>query len=358
MKSAQLITLTILAIAHTTLHFLALFFARHRQWLIPYFVVQGALAFSMAMILSSQMYVYALYLALAGQAAILFDDVRFATITVIAYVILSGMNFVLRMGWNNLPMYFIWTVPMTFFIIVYVTMFIRQMKARKQTQSLLAELETTHRQLAEYAVQVESLTLTNERERMARELHDTLAQGLAGLILQLEAVDTHLSRSQYDRAQKIITQAMARARATLADARRAIDDLRSNNTELDMESIVRAEVDRFTTATGIACDLDLEITSKIPESLAEHALKIVSEGLTNVARHARAKNVRLRLEAHDGLLEMEIKDDGSGFDANQPGKTGHYGLVGMRERARLAGGSLEIHGKPGEGTTLKLKLPL
>ena len=103
---------------------------------------------------------------------------------------------------------------------------------------------------------------------------------------------------------------------------------------------------------------NVEIASKIPEPLAEHVLKIVSESLTNIACHARAENTSLHLEAHKGLLEMEVKDDGSGVDSNQQGKSGHYGLVGMRERARLAVGTLEIHSKPDGGTTLKLRLPL
>jgi NarL family two-component system sensor histidine kinase YdfH len=237
-------------------------------------------------------------------------------------------------------------------------MFQRQAIARQQTQALLADLEIAHRQLAEYAIQVEALTITNERERMARELHDTLAQGLAGLILQLEAADTHLSRGQVERAQKITVQAMARARATLADARHAIDDLRDTNPILDIESAVRAEAERFASATGIPCDLDLEITARVPEPVAEQVLKIISEGLTNIARHARAKNVRLQMEAHNGLLEMAIKDDGSGFETSKEVNSGHYGLVGMRERARLAGGTLEIHSQPGEGTALRLRLPL
>jgi len=171
-------------------------------------------------------------------------------------------------------------------------------------------------------------------------------------------VDTHLSRNQNERAQKIILQAMSRARTTLADARRAIDDLRKNEVELDLESTVRAEAERFTTATGIPCELNLEIVSRIPEPIAYHVLKIVSEGLTNIARHAHAKNVSLQLEANNGSLEIVIEDDGSGFDVHQQNKSGHYGLIGMRERARLAGGTLDVVSQPGQGTTLKLRLPL
>ncbi|NOH03378.1 MAG: sensor histidine kinase [Chloroflexi bacterium] len=326
--------------------------------MIPYFIIQGVLIFTIIYMTQAGGFIYGLYWAMAGEAAMILADLRSASITIVGYMALSAVNFGLQLGWDMLPALIAYIAPMIFFILVYALMFQRQAKARRETQSLLADLETAHRQLAEYAVRVESLTLTAERERMARELHDTLAQGLAGLILQLEAVDTHLSRGKVDRAQKIAVQAMARARSTLADARHAIDDLRDDNSIIDVEAAVRAEAERFTSATGIPCVLDLEITSTIPESLAEHVLKIVSEGLTNIARHARAKNVNLQIEAHNGLLEMEIKDDGCGFDVSGQGKSGHYGLVGMRERARLAGGTLDIQSKPHEGTTLKVRLPL
>ncbi|MBM3125288.1 MAG: sensor histidine kinase [Chloroflexi bacterium] len=352
------ITFTTLMLIHALLHWAGPIVAARRQWLVPYFLMQGALIFTIVYMAPGGGFIYGLYWAMAGEAAMIFADLRAASITIVAYMALSAINFGLQLGWNMLPSLIAYIAPMTFFILVYALMFQRQAKARQQTQALLADLETAHRQLAEYAVQVESLTLGRERERMARELHDTLAQGLAGLILQLEAVDTHLSRGQMERAQKIAVQAMERARSTLSDARHAIDDLRNDHSNIDVEAVLRAEAERFTSATGIACDLDVEITSKIPGPLAEHVLKIVSEGLTNIARHARAKNVDLQVEAHNGLLEMQIRDDGSGFDTNQIGKSGHYGLIGMRERARLAGGTVEALSLPGEGTTLKLRLPL
>lgn len=354
----HLIAFTALLLIHALLHWAGPVVADRRQWLVPYFILQGALIFSIILMTQSGGFIYGLYWAMAGEAAMILADLRSASITIVGYMALSAINFGLQLGWDMLPALIAYIAPMTFFILVYALMFQRQAKARQQTQALLAELETAHRQLAEYAVQVESLTLSHERERMARELHDTLAQGLAGLILQLEAVDTHLSRGSMDRAQNITTLAMARARATLADARRAIDDLRQSDTELDVESIVRSEAERFTSATGINCDLDLEITSKIPQPVAEHVLRIVSEGLTNIARHARAENVCLRLEAHNGLLEMVIRDDGCGFDSNRQAGSGHYGLIGMRERARLAGGRLEVESRPGDGTILKLHFPL
>jgi NarL family two-component system sensor histidine kinase YdfH len=343
---------------HAMLHLAGANIATRRQWLIPYFVAQGALIFTIVFMAPGGGFIYGLYWAMAGEAAMILADLRAASLTIVCYMALSAINFGLALGWDQLPSLIAYIAPMTFFILVYALIFQRQAKARQQTQSLLADLEAAHRQLAEYAVQVESLTISHERERMARELHDTLAQGLAGLILQLEVVDTHLSRNQVERAQTITTQAMSRARATLADARRAIDDLRNTQAVIDVESAVRAEAERFTSATGIACNLDLEITSRMPQLVVEHVLKIVSEGLTNIARHARAENVNLQIDAHNGLLEMKIQDDGSGFDTSQIGKSGHYGLIGMRERARLAGGTLDVLSQPGEGTTLKLRFPL
>ncbi|MBM3145433.1 MAG: sensor histidine kinase [Chloroflexi bacterium] len=357
-EPTHFITFTTLMLIHALLHWAGPIVAARRQWLIPYFIMQGALIFAIVYMAPGGGFIYGLYWAMGGEAAMILVDLRAASITIGAYMALSAVNFGLTLGWDQLPSLLAYIAPMTFFILVYALMFQRQAKARRQTQSLLADLEAAHRQLAEYAVQVESLTLGRERERMARELHDTLAQGLAGLILQLEAVDTHLARSQTDRAQKIVAQAMSRARSTLADARRAIDDLREEQAIVDVESAVRAEAERFTSATGIHCNLDLEITSHIPDFVAEHILKIVSEGLTNIARHARAKNVDLQIDAYDGRLYLEIKDDGSGFDTNQIGKSGRYGLIGMRERSRLAGGTLEIQSKPNEGTTLRLRLPL
>lgn len=358
MEPVHFVSFTTLMLIHTILHWAGPSIATRRRWLFPYFVMQGALIFSIIVMAPAGGYIYGLYWAMAGEAAMILADLRSASITIVAYMALSAVNFGLQLGWDMLPALIAYIAPMAFFILVYALIFQRQAKARQQTQSLLVDLEVAHRQLAEYAIQVESLTLNAERERMARELHDTLAQGLAGLILQLEAADTHLSRGQAERAQKITIQAMARARATLADARHAIDDLRDTNPILDIETAVRTEAERFASATGIACDLDLEITSGIPDPVTDHVLKIISEGLNNIARHARARNVSLQLEAHNGLLEMELKDDGSGFEASKQINSGHYGLVGMRERARLAGGTLEIHSQPGEGTVLRLRLQL
>jgi NarL family two-component system sensor histidine kinase YdfH len=277
------------------------------------------------------------------------------------YLGLGSFSHFLIAGWGAFSEWVLMTGSITLFVVVYVVLYLRQVEARERVQVLLQELETAHRQLAEYATQVEDLTLVAERQRMARELHDTLTQGVAGLILQLEAVNAHLVDGRSGRAQEIVQQALSRARDTLAGARRAIGDLREESpTPREFSAAARKEINRFTTATGIPCTLDLSLPTVLPDMLSEHALRIVTEGLTNVARHAQANQVWARLAGvYDDWLEIEVRDDGVGFDpVVMANRAGHYGLLGMRERARLAGGTLDIKSAPGEGTKLLLRLPL
>src|SRR5262249_26207997 len=150
-------------------------------------------------------------------------------------------------------------------------------------EELLRDLDAAHRALAAYADRVEDLTLLTERQRMARELHDTLAQGLAGLSLQLEAMRLHLARGDTDRAGAILDQAQGRARAALSAARRAIDDLRAApGGAQDAQAGVAEEIGRFTSATGIPVEADLTPLAALPASVAEHVLRLIAECLTNV----------------------------------------------------------------------------
>jgi len=126
---------------------------------------------------------------------------------------LSFLNYLLLEGRGEWYWWLLATLPMTFFVAVYVILYSRQAEARQQAQLLLKDLETANRQLTEYAARVEDLTIANERQRMARELHDTLSQGLAGLILQLEAADAHLVGNRPERVRAILQQSMEKARA-------------------------------------------------------------------------------------------------------------------------------------------------
>jgi NarL family two-component system sensor histidine kinase YdfH len=274
------------------------------------------------------------------------------------YLLLSLVNYGMIVGWEYTGWWAVGTLPIVVFIAIYITLYSRQSEARARAQALLEDLQVANRQLADYAAQVEDLSIANERQRMARELHDTLSQGLAGLILQLEAADAHLSKNHPQRAQEIVQQAMERARATLSEARLAIGDLRQGSYgPARLADSIRLEAIHFTQATGLPCEVEINLPETISEDISEPVLRAVSEGLTNIARHAYASHAAVHVAPQDDKLLVEICDNGGGFDPNavQPG---HYGLLGMGERIRLAGGTLQIQSDSLNGTKLMLSLPL
>jgi len=347
---------TFLMTAHVIIHLKLSSFIRVASHEIAYIIVQGVLAFSIAQMSSNIGMLFALYMALIGECIGFLGLTRWAALTIVFYLTLSLVNLFNYTDVGSAIYWFGGTIPMVIFVTLYVALYTRQNEAREKAQALAAELEAANRQLSEYAARVEDLTIATERQRMARELHDTLSQGLAGLILQLEAVDAHLSSNRPEKAHAIISNAMQQARATLADARHAIDALRQTSQD-DLATALRLEISRFETATGLPCSFQAEQIPCVPDAIKETIIRAVAEGLTNVARHARARQVTVRLSSADGALLTEIQDDGQGFDASAI-PSGHYGLIGLRERVRLAGGQFTIESAPHKGTLLKINIPL
>jgi len=363
-EPARLIPFVALMLVHIALYWLSPAFMKSTRQIVIYLVIQAVLIFVITLFPRDFSVILSLYPALLGIAVGMLRGERRGKrqviLTVVIWLGLVTSNLLLIHGSDMLWTWLLFAPPLTLFVVIYVVLYMRQVEARDRAQCLLHELEIAHAELAEHAERIEALTLAAERQRMARELHDTLAQGLAGLLLQLEAADSHLDAGRAGRAQGIVQQAMARARATLAEARRAIDDLRARQLSApDLAAAIRDEATHFSAATGIPCALDLTLPDTLPPALCEHALRAVAEGLTNVARHAQAHQVEVRAAEAKDWLTIEVRDDGAGFDPEAAlSRAGHYGLLGLRERARLAGGTLEIDSTPGAGARLTLRLPL
>jgi NarL family two-component system sensor histidine kinase YdfH len=354
----HMVPFLILMALHIGLYWLSDYLPKDLHWWFTYLAIQGLLAFALNLLGQNVLLIFSLYLGLIGITAGMVSKTRWAIGFIGLFLGLSLANYIMQTGgWNQTIWWAISVLPMTAFVVIYVVLYNRQTEARAQAQTLLEELEAANRQLSDYSTQVADLTLANERQRMARELHDTLSQGLAGLILQLEAVDAHLESGRTERARGIVQQTMLQARETLADARRAIDDLRQPR---DLAQSIRLEADHFRTATGIACQVEIQFSGAVPEDICEAIVRTAAEGLTNIARHANASQVEIHLSAEEGWLKLLIQDNGIGFDpeAAQQTASGHYGLLGMSERARMAQGELEIHSRPGTGTTIQLRLPM
>ncbi len=216
------------------------------------------------------------------------------------------------------------------------------------------------------------LAQVEERNRLAREIHDTVAQKLAGLALRLEAADAFMSHEP-ERARSAVQEAIDLTHTALDDVRRSVMDLRAAPLEgLPLGEALRRLLDTFARESGVHARLQSNGPDPaLPPRLEEGIFRIVQESLTNVARHARAHSVVVRLSI-DGpagqippqVLHVSVEDDGRGLApgyGNDPaGRAagGHFGLLGMRERARLLGGTLSIASEIGKGTRIELVLPL
>jgi NarL family two-component system sensor histidine kinase YdfH len=346
-----------LTIVHILLHWQLGRIIDQPRKLTLYILVQGMLVYVILLFPKNLYMIIALYMIMLGQAVGLLGLTRKGLLAAGYYLALLTISLVNLSGWAASGSLLLSTLPFVVLVVLFVALYMRQNEAREQAQSLAAKLESANQQLAEYAAQVEELTLASERQRIARELHDTLSQGLTGLVLQLEAIKAHIDAGRSERALTIIDQSLARARSTLVDSRAAIDDLRA--IPASILAAMRAKTERFSQATGIPCELSLALgDTPPPQNTSEHLLRVLNEALANVTRHAQASQVWVRLEANKDHLELEIQDDGQGFDSGKMTGAGHYGLLGMRERARLVGGTLEIKSGTGQGTLIRLVVPI
>jgi two-component system NarL family sensor kinase len=199
-----------------------------------------------------------------------------------------------------------------------------------------------------------------ERNRLAREIHDTLAQGLAALTLHLESADAQLEAgAAADQVRATVQRALALARANLEEARRSVVDLRG--AALDGRTLaqaLRALVQEYATEDGprLRCTV-VGATIPLPPRVEAGVLRIAQEALANALHHAQARQITLRLVVTPGLVRLSVRDDGMGFEpAALPG--GHFGLVGVRERAKLLGGNAQISSQPGHGTHILVTIPM
>jgi two-component system NarL family sensor kinase len=207
------------------------------------------------------------------------------------------------------------------------------------------------------------LAQMEERNRVAREIHDTVAQTLAGLALQLEVADVLFDREPA-RGRGAVRDAIGLTHAALEEVRRSVTDLRAAPLEgLTLGEALRRLVETFAAEQGLQHTFMLNGADRPFSPRVEvGAFRVAQEALTNVGRHAGARSIALTLDAGEGIttgerLRLTIEDDGRGFDPDSVA-AGHFGLIGMRERARLLGGTLEVASAPGSGTRIDLDVPL
>lgn len=200
-----------------------------------------------------------------------------------------------------------------------------------------------------------------ERARLAREIHDTLLQAFVGISSQLDVVEMRMPK-EASGALSSLDLARRMAHHSLTEARRSVMDLRTTAQHLhDLASALQDGARMWTAGSEIGLDVDVKGgPTELPEEVSHHVLRIAQEGVANVLKHAGASQVALSLRVEEKLLKLKVGDDGRGFEPETAfaSSHGHFGLIGMRERAERLGGELRVESHPGVGTTLDLTVPL
>jgi signal transduction histidine kinase len=215
--------------------------------------------------------------------------------------------------------------------------------------------------LLEAERQLRALSIAEERNRMAREIHDTLAQGFMGILMQLRAMQ---AAADPEAARFHLSQAEALAREGLQEARRSVWNLRPRPLESGgLSSALAAELESVGRRGALQTELQTEgDVDRLPGSVETTLLRIAQEALHNCLKYAQANKVVVRLAVYEDRAELEVADDGVGFDpaalAPSSPAGGGFGLRGMAERARLAGGTLAIEAAPGAGCRVRAMVPL
>jgi signal transduction histidine kinase len=232
---------------------------------------------------------------------------------------------------------------------IFINLLVTQLRRGQES------LREANANLAHYASTLEQLTVSRERNRLARELHDTLAHSLTALSVSLETVKAYFDIDK-DKTREMIDVALESTRKGVDETRRALKSLRSSDLEdlglrLALQRVAESAASRF------KLDLALGLPNPMPSlspDVEQVIYRVAQEAIQNITSHSGAKKFSLQLE-HNSHTTLTIQDDGIGFDASK-NHSGRFGLVGMTERAQLAGGDLNIESVKGKGTKVALKI--
>lgn len=231
---------------------------------------------------------------------------------------------------------------------IFINMLVTRL--REQSESL----RQANANLGHYASTLEQLTVSRERNRLARELHDTLAHSLTALSVSLETVKAYFDIDK-EKTRELIDKSLDATRQGVDETRRALKALRASSLE-DMGLGLAIQRAAESAASRFNLNLTLDLQSPMPSlspDVEQTIYRVAQESIENIVNHSHAKNFSVQL-SNNGHTTLIVQDDGIGFDSDAKGPTGHFGLVGMHERAELAGGELKIESQKGKGTQVVL----
>jgi len=229
-------------------------------------------------------------------------------------------------------------------LILVIAAFAQHNKEEKERKDVLyKELLVAHKQLNQYTEEVNRLSVVEERNRIARDIHDTLGHNMTALIMQLQMAE-HLLKEDVPKAEELLTNAVRAARDSMTGIREVVETLRGVGTALDPAEAIKKLVNEFSVRTGVKMGLDINGEAVIEDSALNIAVyRIIQEAMTNSVRHGKATGISVKLDYFCDSITFCVKDNGSGEEKIAEG----YGLKGIRERVEAFGGKIEIGSSDG-----------
>ncbi len=322
---------------------------------LAYFLIQLAIATIAVYIIPESGNLWLMALPLVGQAVLALPRrwlIFYSVLVVAAFIIPGGFLY----GWDDALASILGYTAGVVFVLVFTQVYANELKARTEIQHLAARLEDMNRQLGTYAVQVEELATAKERNRLAREIHDSLGHFLTVVNVQLEAAQA-VFESDPTTAQDALAKAQALTKEGLAEVRRSVAALRASPMEgRPLEAAIETLLEK-SRATGML--VDLRVSGQVRELAPqiEHTLyRAAQEGLTNVHKHARASHATLHLDySAEESVSLILEDNGVGLDPESLAEG--FGLLGLRERVKILGGDITTTSEHAQGTRLEVRIP-
>jgi len=325
---------------------------RSERYVHLYFVAQTFIIVSLYSLQPENSQFGVLFFVLSAQVMLLLPP-RTAALWIVAFILITAIGFMHFLGWVGL----LWLLPNIggyLFFATFGNLWRQAELARRRSQQLLEELQVAQRQLQDLAV-------AEERNRLAREMHDSLGHRLTVAVVQLEGAQ-RLIPTAPDRAARMIGAMREEMKEALAELRRTVTALRAPLEDADgtpLNAALARLAQSFQDSTGLAVHLDLPgALPALPEAHRLALYRAAQESLTNAQRHAAAKQVWLTVSAANDHVTLTAADDGKGFGVQTATSEGGYGLRGLRERAAQLGGELQLEVRPGGGAQLRFSLPL
>ena len=349
MSWQQLILATILFSLYNTVHWFS-------NLLLPilksgYFILLGLIILFLTLLIPASTIIIILgLLPVFAIQGILYYEEKWRGISLVAgYYVFGSIMIYINFAFEDLLIFIVLFTSMLASMAIFIQLFNQQKIENKQLQFYVDELKIANRK-------IEQLTLKNERHRMARDLHDTLAQRLVGLVLKLEASEIHLQQGNTQKSESIIKSAILQAKQSVQEARKVIDDLREQESMRTFLERITEEIEELQLFTNAKITFQCNRLIELPITLEEHILSIIREAVHNAQKHSKALEINISLHIIQDELVLTIHDNGIGIDVDEKFKQGHYGILGMQERAKLMQGTFQIDSE--NGTKIKVVIPL